>query len=100
MSDKQEWVYTDDGPVLDDKKTVKNPKIKLRKSYFVLPWIFLAGFIIYAFSSDEVALGILIVVFGPITVLMINAYTFYYLAIRPLKKMANQGFSRNPKIQR
>lgn len=103
MSEKQEWVYTEDGPVLDDKKRQKMPKVKLRKIYFILPWILLLAMIIWSFAqggSLGVTGGIVLVIVGPISALIINFLTFYYLAIRPLKKMAQQNMNNNPKIQR
>lgn len=87
MSDKQRWVYTEKGPQLE-KNRPKVKDIKLRKSYFVAPWIIIAGLIIWAISSGgfgSVLVGILLLIFAPLIGLAINAMTFYFIVIRPFR---------------
>lgn len=94
MSDKQQWVYTEDGPELE--KEIKAGKIKINKWFFLTPWIILLALIIWAFSSELVGMGILLVILGPLTVLWINYKTFQKIVLGPLRKnVANS----KPKIK-
>ena len=94
MADKkQEWVYTEDGPELDTSQPPKKPKVKLRKSYFVLPWILLPIAIIWTFAQGGVGGtlgGIILIILAPALAITANALTFYFLALRPMRKYANQ----------
>ena len=91
---KQEWIYTEDGPEL--KKEQKVNALKLNKWYFIVPWILLFVLICYAFWAGAVFSGILLIIFGPMSVVWVNIWTFRKLVIDPLKKQVEHN---KPKIE-
>ncbi len=95
MSKKQEWIYTEDGPELQREQKISG--LKLNKWYFLTPWIILLVGIIYLFWAGYVLLGILAVIFGPMSTLYFNIWTFRRLVIDPLRKQANHN---KPKIEK
>jgi len=91
MTNKQEWLYTEDGPEL--QKTGKSSKAaiasgaRVNRWYFFSPWIIWVITIFYCFylGGNWGAIGFLLIVFGPVPITMLNIKTFKKLYFKPVK---------------
>ncbi len=85
MAEKQQWVYTDDGPELE--KTPKLSTLKINKWYFIAPWIIWIVTIVYLFSlgGNWGAAGFLLIVFGPVPITLVNLKTLKFFALNKTK---------------
>jgi hypothetical protein len=84
QSDKQEWMYTEDGPEL--QKNVKPPSIKVSRWLFIAPWVIWFVTIVYLFwlGGNWAAMGFLLIVFGPVPITLLNIKTFKKLYLKPI----------------
>ncbi len=89
MADKETYVYTDDGLKTEDEMRPSSSRRKLRKIYFVAPWILIGMTIIWAFAQGGVGgtlLGVGLIIVAPLLGVIINVATFYYLAVLPMRR--------------